>query len=395
MTLGTVAEEARVAAVRRLGLLDTAPTERFQAIVRLCQLVFGVPMAAVNLIDEERQFSLAQAGLHDGDTPRLESMCHFTVAADAELVVPDLLQDQRFRDHASVSSVKRVRFYAGVPLRSEGATVGSLCLADDRPRHLSADELAVLRQLAELVQRAFSAEEEMTRAQELQQRLLPRRGAEVPGLDIAGRCLPSRELGGDFYDWQPIAGRLQVLVADVMGKGLSAALIAASVRAVTRGTSLFNPLDVSIGRVAASLAADLAESGSFVTMFAARIDPTNGDVEYVDAGHGLACVVSGGTVQWLRSTDLPVGAMPGSSWELNRARLCPDDVLLLLSDGMLDVHGDESGLAAAVLEALSGTAREAGCAASLVDRLVAGAHARGAADDVTVLAVRRTDAAAG
>lgn len=388
---GSGAEEQRVAAVRRLGLLDTAPQERFEAIVRLCQAVFGVPMAAVNLIDEQRQFALAQIGLHDGDTPRLESMCHFTVAADAELVVPDMLQDERFRDHASVTGEKHVRFYAGVPLRSEGETVGSLCLVDDRPRELTDGDLAVLRQLADLVQRAFSAEDEMARAHELQQRLLPRRGADVPGLDIAGRCSPSRELGGDFYDWQPLGESLQLLVADVMGKGLAAALIAASVRAVARGTSLFNPLDVSVGRVATSLASDLEESGSFVTLFAARLDPATGDLGYVDAGHGLACVISQGALRWLRGAGLPVGAVAGSTWQLQHDHLDPGDTLLLLSDGVLDVHGDEAGLAAAVLAAAAGGLPASGTAAALVDRLVEGARERGATDDVTVVAVVRLD----
>lgn len=388
-------EQARLAAVRRLGLLDSAPTERFQAIVRLCQLVFGVPMAAVNLIDKDRQFSVAQIGLHDGDTPRRESMCHFTVAADAELVVDDMLRDDRFRDHASVTGEKHVRFYAGVPLRSEGQAVGSLCLVDDRPRRLTAGDLAVLRQLADLVQREFAAEDDLARAQELQQRLLPRHEADVRGLDIAGRCLPSRELGGDFYDWQQIGDVRQVLIADVMGKGLSAALIAASVRAVARGTSLFNPLDVSVSRIATSLAEDLGESGSFVTLFAARIDPATGDLVYVDAGHGLACVVSGGSLRWLRGEGLPIGPVPGSTWQQLPDHLDPGDTLLLLSDGVLDGHENDAQLGAAVLAAVARNDAAALGAAALVDDLVAEARERGSADDVTVLAVRRTDPAAG
>ena len=384
-------ERERLAAVRHLGLLDRPPEERFEAIVRLCHLVFDVPMAAVNLIDEHRQFTVAQFGLRYADMPRRISMCDLTVASDHAFVVPDMLEDARFREHPAVTSVKKVRFYAGMPLRSEGKTVGSLCLLDDRPRELATSDLAVLRQLADLVEREFSAEEELSRALELQQRLLPSLTVDVPGLDIAGRCSPSRDLGGDFYDWQRIGDTVQVLVADVMGKGLSAALIAASVRAVARSTSVLNPLDMSVDRLAGSLASDLRETDRFVTLFAARIDPATGNLQYVDAGHGLACLVADGEVRWLRGDDLPIGAGAAGSWRLARAHLAPGAVLLLLSDGMLDVHLDEAALAASVAAAVAGTQD----AASLADRLVSEAVDLGSADDVTALAVRRGGPSAG
>lgn len=380
-----VREQERVAAVRRLHLLDTQPEERFAAIVRLCQMVFDVPMAAVNLIDAERQYAVAQLGLHDGDTPRLESMCHFTVAGDAELIVPDMTADERFHEHASVTSEKNVRFYAGIPLRSEGLPVGSLCLVDDRPRTLDAAQLAMLRHLADLVQRELTGEEDLFRAAELQRRLLPRRVAVVPGLDVAGRCVMSREVGGDFYDWQVVDGQLQVVVADVMGKGLSAALIASSVRAVARGTSLYNPLGAAVGRIAGSLDGDLAEAGSFVTLFAARIQPETGAVTWADAGHGLAALVAGDTVTWLAGDDLPIGVATPDEWAVHGAQLTPDDGLVVFSDGVLDAYDDRARLDEAILRVW----READDAAGFVDRLAADVRAADTTDDITVLAVRR------
>jgi serine phosphatase RsbU (regulator of sigma subunit) len=220
----------------------------------------------------------------------------------------------------------------------------------------------------------------------VQRRLLPRRLPDITGLDVAGRCVPASDVGGDFFDWQVVDGRLQVLLADVMGKGITAAIVAAGVRAVLRGTSRFNDLTTSMARTAVSMQEDLDETGSFVTLFATRIDPVTGEVGYVDAGHGLALVLSpDGATRPLRSSGLPLGTSLDETWEASSDVLEPGEVMLLVSDGVLDAFPDarEAVRQAAVL------AREGLSAQELVDRILAFAALQFRPDDITVVAIRR------
>ena len=183
-------------------------------------------------------------------------------------------------------------------------------------------------------------------AETLQRSLLP----QLTGLaraELAARYLPGTtgaEVGGDFYDWYALSDSTQqFLLGDVMGKGVPAALIASSVRAVLRGASRFNPLGEAVTRTAYSLDWDLDETGTFVTLFCARLDPATAVVEYVDAGHGLAVVVDGyGGHRQLVSDGLPLGAL-GQLVVADDA-VAPLRALLgrgLRAELLLDAHGPE------------------------------------------------------
>ncbi len=164
-----------------------------------------------------------------------------------------------------------------------------MCIIDDKPRTLTEGETKLLVDLADWVEKELASDAELLHAAEVQRGLLPQRPPDVPGFEIAGRCIPTRAAGGDFYDWYSLGDgtTFQVVLADVMGKGVGAALIAASVRALLRGASRFNPLDEAVIRTGLSLEADLDELGSFVTLFAVRLRSDDPTVQYVDAGHGL------------------------------------------------------------------------------------------------------------
>jgi serine phosphatase RsbU (regulator of sigma subunit) len=152
-------------------------------------------------------------------------------------------------------------------------------------------------------------EAELARPARVQADLLPREAPALEGYDIAARCLPARDVGGDFYDWQPTAaGGITFTLGDVMGKGMPAALLMATVRAALRpiARNAF-PAD-AVAAAGAALDDDLTRAGSFVTLFHARLDPTSGRVDYVDAGHGYAVVRrAGGEIEALGPRGLPLG----------------------------------------------------------------------------------------
>ncbi len=380
-------ELRRLAAVHGLNLLDTAPEERFDRIGRLAQRLFDVPIVQVNLIDEQRQFTKSSVGFVAADVPRAEAFCAVTIEGQEQLVVPDLRRDLRFSDHPGVRMEHGARFYAGQPLSADGQNVGALCLVGFEPREFSSTETHLLNDLGTWVESELTIDQEFLQAREVQRRLLPSRTPVIAGLDVAGKCIPARDVGGDFYDWQVSDGQLQVMVADVMGKGITAAVVAAGVRAVMRAASRYNDLTSSLNRTAVSMQEDLDETSTFVTMFAARVDPTTGRVEYVDAGHGLAIILTpDGSSRQLSTAGLPLGTVHGDTWTSSSEVLAEGETLLVVSDGVLDAFTNVTR----ALDAAEYIAQEGLGATALVERVVSLFGRQSQPDDVTAVAIRRT-----
>jgi hypothetical protein len=382
------AEEARLLALEALNLLDTAPEERFDRVTRLSTRLFGVPMAAVALVSRDRWMAKSRQGLTVGDIERADSFCEFTIRQPDILVIEDTHQDERFRANPLVLGDPHIRFYAGQPLEAPGGhRVGTLCILDSTPRKLTEADRSLLRDLATWVQKEMSIDEELERAADVQRGLLPQAVPQVPGYDLAGRCLPSRQVGGDLFDWYAMPDGMAFTVADVMGKGMPAAIVMATLRAVLRAGTRQTDLAGAVGMAAATMEADFP-GGVFATLFHARLDGAAGTLTYVDAGHGLARIVrAGGALEALDVRGLPAGAMPGSTWPEGKAQLAPGDGLVVFSDGVLDLHPDQGAVDAELAAAMAAGAT----ADEVADRLVAPARGAYREDDVTVVVVRRTD----
>ncbi len=147
-------EEHRLAALHRLGMLDTPREARFNRFVEQAREITATPMALMSLVDSHRQWFKATSGLDFDltETHRDQSMCAHAILGPDVLQVPDALEDPRFVDNPAVAGPLRVRFYAGVPLAlADGSRVGTLCVADHRPRLLDDHQLEALCRLADLV----------------------------------------------------------------------------------------------------------------------------------------------------------------------------------------------------------------------------------------------------
>ena len=143
-------ERDRVAALRQLDILDTAPEALYDAFTDLARSLFGTPMAALSLVDAERQWFKSAIGLPAQHAPRDTSFCaHAILQPDRVMVVPDALLDARFAANPLVTADPGIRFYAGAPLRDrDGFVLGSLCVLDRQPREVDADLLNRLAQIA-------------------------------------------------------------------------------------------------------------------------------------------------------------------------------------------------------------------------------------------------------
>lgn len=145
-------DAVRVAALEKYAILDTEPEQAFDDLPLLASYVCKTPIALISLVDENRQWFKSRIGLAASETPRQVAFCSVAIQQSDVMVVPDTLQDERFRDNPLVVSEPRIRFYAGAPLINEdGYALGTLCVIDQKPREITADQKEALQALSRLV----------------------------------------------------------------------------------------------------------------------------------------------------------------------------------------------------------------------------------------------------
>lgn len=142
----------RLRVLRATGLLDSEPDEMFERITRIACASLGVPIALVSLVDEGRQWFKARCGLEVRETSRDISFCAYAILGDEPFVVTDASADPRFAANPLVTGTPGIRFYAGIPISTEGRRIGTLCVIDTVPRVPTFEELDVLGQLARAVE---------------------------------------------------------------------------------------------------------------------------------------------------------------------------------------------------------------------------------------------------
>ena len=254
-----------------------------------------------------------------------------------------------------------------------------------RRRSMELDHRANLLRLESLV---AERTEQIVKAAKVQAGLLPASPMIGEGFEAAAHFAPAREISGDFYDWYPLdQGRLAVTLGDVMGKGLPAAILMATVRAALRSASAqAASVEEGVKMAAGVMASALEINQAYVTLFHGLFDASTGELQYIDAGHGHARLVRGeGGQELLSQRGAPIGLLPENSFVPGKITLNRGDTLVVFSDGLLDLRPD---LATKDVP-LPVSARRAPHAQGMVDILAAGSRDRDLPDDVTVLALRR------
>jgi serine phosphatase RsbU (regulator of sigma subunit)/anti-sigma regulatory factor (Ser/Thr protein kinase) len=247
-----------------------------------------------------------------------------------------------------------------VPLVAQGELIGALYLgprlsdqeysSDDRKllSTLAAQAAPAIR-VAQLVreqaveiQARERLEQEMRVATMIQQQFLPHELPELPGWQVAAHYAPARAVGGDFYDFIALPNdRIGVVVGDVTGKGVPAALLMARTQSVLRSEAphLVSPAAV-LARANEILLPEMP-ARMFVTCLYMVVEPASGHVTYANAGHNLPVVRTPDGVIELRATGMPLGLLPGRTYEEKEATLGPGQSVLLYSDGIDEAHGPD------------------------------------------------------
>jgi sigma-B regulation protein RsbU (phosphoserine phosphatase) len=184
---------------------------------------------------------------------------------------------------------------------------------------------------------------ELELCRQIQNEMLPRGPLKLGLAEIAGVSIPAREVGGDFFNYFPLAdGRIAVLVGDVSGKGVGAALLMANIQATLRARL---QLESDLAQLADSVDHDIAANTPpevYITLFVGLLDPPRRELRYVNAGHNPQFLLrANGGVERLASTGLPVGLLPGRGFEERHVLVEPGDLLFLYTDGAVEAPNED------------------------------------------------------
>ncbi len=260
-------------------------------------------------------------------------------------------------DSPALEQLRQAGVVVLVPLVGQGELIGMINLGGRRSdQEYSSDDRKLLTDLAvqaapavrvaQLVQQQRQEarereriEQELRVARLIQQTLLPKSLPDIVGWQVAAHYQPAREVGGDFYDFLYFDdGRVGIVIGDVTDKGVPAALVMATTRTLLRAAAerLVSP-GLVLERVNEQLHEDIPPR-MFVTCMIALLNPANGELVFANAGHDLPYQRGAGGVTELRATGMPLGLMPGMTYEEKQITLAPGDTVLFYSDGLAEAH---------------------------------------------------------
>lgn len=385
--------------------------------------VLGVDAGSIALIEDGRETPVIRAsrGLSRQWASDTETLSRGGVLRQAalrgEIVrVEDLLRDPRIEAQERVRA-EGLASLLSTGLLDQGVPIGLIRLYTRRPRLFTQAEGELLRAIAEhaaaavttaRLRRLREQDEAMKRqvrlAASVQRRMLPRTTPQVRPFDVAAHYAPSFELGGDFYDFLELGGHLGILVGDVAGKGVPAALLMSSVRASLRAHAqdIYHIGDV-LKRVNRALVRDTLDN-EFVTLWYGVADPVSLRLTYCAAGHDWPLLVhvprdravTDRDCERLTADGMALGIDPTQEYPLGVKQLAPRDVVVAWTDGLhdaTDFEGKKFGgtrLRRSLIDLL--TREPEASAARIVDHALAEVRQfsgiSGRTDDITLVVMR-------
>jgi sigma-B regulation protein RsbU (phosphoserine phosphatase) len=415
-------EADRLDAVRRALVLHTGPDTALDRIAGLAARIFGTSLAAVSFVDDEQVWFKGRFGLHLAATAARPGLCVTAAQRAGSYVLLDALADPRASAHPMVTDYPGVRFYAAVPIRTaEGHSIGAISVMDTEPRRTSAEQLAILYELAGLVtdqlelRRAavtvIEVEQEARSrllaearrvtyiADTLQHTLTPSQLPDIPALDVAVFYEPfsTDDVGGDFFDVFPIGDdRWGIFVGDVVGKGVEAAAFTSLARYSVRTAAVVQPGPADVlTAVNEAVRRDLASGDSIYCTIAYGEFISFGDgspqwkATIALAGHPPPLLIRRGHPEAVVAEGTIIGSFEAQVYSSVEVALEPEDTIVFYTDGMTDLPTGSGWLGVeGVRAALQDKAIRSAQDAVDVLRSVITANDQPLRDDLVVLAVR-------
>ena len=273
-------------------------------------------------------------------------------AMSGELVeMPDIAKDKRVL-YSTEAAEEGFASGAAVGLISQGEPVGTLHVYSGEKRRLSEREKQILRSLAAIAAIAIhnaqlyrdscelaEVDRELRVASEIQKQLLPRRPPSIPGYQLAAVAVPTRQVGGDFFDFIDLgADRWGLAIADVVGKGVPGAILMATARALLRAHARPDRRPAQVVAQTNKLVCQDVNPDQFVTAVYAVLDARVGTLTYCNAGHNTPLIFREGEIIELHKGGLVLGALEDEVYEEETVMMSPGDVAVFYTDGLTEAE---------------------------------------------------------
>ncbi|MDX1583309.1 MAG: SpoIIE family protein phosphatase [Thermoanaerobaculia bacterium] len=412
--VATIDEESSIALTRlAMELLEDKPmSELFEFIVDRVMHVMSPSRCALALLSDDQSsfvsITMKKSDETDSEEMRISrTLLHEVIQEKKVLAFTDVSADENLAQAKSIIG-QRIRSAVCAPLFVNNKVLGVLymdyLLAQ---RTITESDAKLAGQIARIAgiklettrlrdeaQAKQRMEEELRMAYVIQSKLLPDSPPSLEDYTFAGVNRPARGVSGDYFDFfERPDGRVYFVIADVSGKGITAALIMAS---LATAFNIFTSEDLSPEDLVARVNRTLAPKTSpnkFATLFAGVLDPKEGTVEFVNAGHTPPIVIREGSCETLEETDLVVGLFEGASYRGQKVELRRGDAIIIFTDGIIEAENEaeeELGYEA-VCKIVSGWHGRAApeILDSLENEVRAYAGTRPLGDDVTILSLRR------
>ena len=325
--------------------------------------ITGVKACSIRLLDEEAgdlkmrsTYGLSEEYRNKGVVSKNDPVAKAAFAGEA-VVLDDMRIDGRVKyKEATIKEGLVSQLTVAMQFRSKA--IGVLRLYSPKPMHFDQDDIGVARAVAsqcaaaitnarlyaEAIEGARMAEQ-MRLAGVVQRRMIPKKAPQIPGLDIAAAYIPCFDVGGDFYDFLQMSENcITIAIADVIGKGIPAAIMMSLFRGAMRAytdtegnTEATQEIIKKLNRMACSEYRD----GEFVTLFYTNIDVKEGALTYCNGGHEPAVLIRDGQITALEKGGLVLGVELQAEYEVDTLQLRDGDCLLLYSDGLIDAANFE------------------------------------------------------
>ncbi len=387
-------------------------------IVQKCVKFLKVEQAAVMLLDEQEQDKGFHTMVRKADTSasflpfRLDThLTGWMLKYQKPLLVTNLCEDDRFT--GLIEKDCPIKSLLSVPLIFKGNMIGLLTAFNQKsPEGFTAESQRLLSiiatQSSQVIQNARLLEkekelvrvrEEMRMAYEIQVNLLPKSAPEIPGYDIAGKSIPAKFVGGDYFDFIPIGdNQLAFCLGDVTGKGMPAALLMSHIQATIHSQVISAPQPRECMRNTNTIIYQNTGMGKFITMYYGILDFTNHRIVYCNAGHDFPFFFENpnenpNSISRLEKGGLVLGFVPEFQYAQEEISVAPGSLLVLYSDGIPEAKNQqdeefgEERLEAVLRESLDLPSQK------LVDTIIEAVEQHAGdtpqSDDITLVVIRR------
>lgn len=322
------------------------------------KIMVGVKACSIRLLDEEAgdlkmrsTYGLSEEYRNKGAVSKNDAVIKAAFAGEA-VVLDDMRVDGRVK-YKEAAIKEGLVSQLTVAMKFRGTAIGVLRLYSPKPRQFYEDDISLARVVAsqcavaitnaKLYAEAINGQrmrEQIRLAGVVQRRMIPEKAPSMPGLDIAATYIPCFDVGGDFYDFLQLSGeRVAVAIADVMGKGIPAAIMMSlfrgAVRAYVDAKHGKGTIEKIIGRLN-KMACGECKDGEFVALFYAIIDVKEKTITYCNCGHEPAVLIRDGQITELDKGGFVLGVEAQVEYEIETLRLRDGDCLLFYTDGLID-----------------------------------------------------------